>query len=148
MAEPNVLLLDEPTNDLDIDTAATRGLLDGWPGTMVVISRPLPDRADLRLGGALLGDGGLTNLPRGRRVPSSVGEWPGGRRPGKISRAASAPRPAARALQLPQSSTSASGEQRELQKEMNKLERQMQKLSQREEKLHADLRRRRRGVGH
>ncbi len=39
MAEPNVLLLDEPTNDLDIDTlTALEDLLDGWPGTLVVIS--------------------------------------------------------------------------------------------------------------
>jgi ABC transport system ATP-binding/permease protein len=39
MAGPNVLILDEPTNDLDIDTlTALEDLLDGWAGTLVVVS--------------------------------------------------------------------------------------------------------------
>ncbi|MCW2927137.1 MAG: transporter related protein [Thermoleophilia bacterium] len=39
MEEPNVLILDEPTNDLDIDTlTALEDLLDGWAGTLVVVS--------------------------------------------------------------------------------------------------------------
>jgi ATP-binding cassette subfamily F protein uup len=39
MAEPNVLLLDEPTNDLDIDTLTElEDLLDGWPGSIIVVS--------------------------------------------------------------------------------------------------------------
>ncbi len=37
--EPNVLLLDEPTNDLDIDTlTAIEDYLDGWPGTLIVVT--------------------------------------------------------------------------------------------------------------
>lgn len=67
MGEPNVLLLDEPTNDLDIDTLQElEDLLDGWPGTLVVIShdRYLIERiADSTY--ALFGDGNLTNLPGG-----------------------------------------------------------------------------------
>ena len=39
MDEPNVLLLDEPTNDLDIETLTElEDLLDGWPGSMTVVS--------------------------------------------------------------------------------------------------------------
>ncbi|MCK7642827.1 ABC-F family ATP-binding cassette domain-containing protein [Corynebacterium sp. CCM 8835] len=67
MAEPNVLLLDEPTNDLDIDTLQElESLLDGWPGTLVVIShdRYLIERV-CDSTWALFGDGDLTNLPGG-----------------------------------------------------------------------------------
>ena len=36
---PNVLILDEPTSDLDTDIlAAMEDLLDGWPGTLIVVS--------------------------------------------------------------------------------------------------------------
>ena len=67
MAEPNVLLLDEPTNDLDVDTLARlEDLLDGWPGTLVVVShdRYLVERVcDTVV--ALLGDGKVTHLPGG-----------------------------------------------------------------------------------
>ncbi|HEX8101677.1 MAG TPA: ABC-F family ATP-binding cassette domain-containing protein, partial [Solirubrobacteraceae bacterium] len=67
MAEPNVLLLDEPTNDLDIDTlTALEDLLDGWPGTLVVVShdRYFVERVcdDVH---ALTGDGALRHLPGG-----------------------------------------------------------------------------------
>ena len=59
--EPNVLILDEPTNDLDTDMlAAIEDLLDGWPGTLIVVShdRYLLERVtDDQY--ALLGDGKL-----------------------------------------------------------------------------------------
>ena len=39
LEEPNVLLLDEPTNDLDIDTLnVLEDYLDGWPGTLLVVT--------------------------------------------------------------------------------------------------------------
>ncbi len=67
MGEPNVLLLDEPTNDLDIDTlTALEDLLDGWPGTLVVVShdRYFVERVcdDVF---ALTDAGGIRHLPGG-----------------------------------------------------------------------------------
>ena len=39
LEEPNVLILDEPGNDLDVDMlAAVEDLLDGWPGTLVLVT--------------------------------------------------------------------------------------------------------------
>ena len=65
--EPNVLLLDEPTNDLDIDTLnVLEDFLDGWPGTLVVVShdRYFLERVTDSVW-ALLGDGQISMLPRG-----------------------------------------------------------------------------------
>jgi ATP-binding cassette subfamily F protein uup len=67
MDEPNVLLLDEPTNDLDIDTlTALEDLLDGWPGTLVVVShdRYFVERVCDNVY-ALMGDGAIRHLPGG-----------------------------------------------------------------------------------
>ncbi|MFF0147986.1 ATP-binding cassette subfamily F protein uup [Amycolatopsis sulphurea] len=129
MAEPNVLLLDEPTNDLDIDTLQQlEDLLDGWPGTMVVVShdRYLVERVcDATY--ALFGDGRVTHLPGGieeylqRRA--SVRETP--RRVAAAPEKAEAKRSAA--------------EIRAAQKELGRLERKLDQLSAREEKLHAAL---------
>jgi ATP-binding cassette subfamily F protein uup len=67
MDEPNVLLLDEPTNDLDIETLTElEDLLDGWPGTLVVVShdRYFLERVTDHVV-ALLGDGQVSMLPGG-----------------------------------------------------------------------------------
>ncbi|MDX5578034.1 ABC-F family ATP-binding cassette domain-containing protein, partial [Streptomyces sp. ID01-9D] len=67
MDEPNVLFLDEPTNDLDIETLTQlEDLLDGWPGSMIVIShdRFFIERTTDKVM-ALLGDRALRMLPRG-----------------------------------------------------------------------------------
>ena len=67
MDEPNVLLLDEPTNDLDIETLTEfEDLLDGWPGTLVVVShdRYFLERVTDHVV-ALLGDARLAFLPGG-----------------------------------------------------------------------------------
>jgi ATP-binding cassette subfamily F protein uup len=128
MAEPNVLLLDEPTNDLDVDTLAQlEDLLDGWPGTLVVVShdRYLVERAcDTVV--ALLGDGKVTHLPGG------IDEYLQ-RRTAARNAAASAPAPTqAKAV-------SNAAEQRAARKEAARLERRMEALAATEERLHAQL---------
>ena len=160
MDEPNVLLLDEPTNDLDIDTLRQlEDLLDGWPGTMVVIShdRYLIERICDSVW-ALFGDGGLTNLPRGideylerRRAAGAAGDS------GKVTRAAAASGVGVAAAESADAAAAdgsggagraggsgggsglSSGEERALQKEMNKIERQMLKLDKREAELHGAM---------
>ena len=62
-----MLILDEPTNDLDIETLTSlEDVLDGWAGTLVVVShdRYLLERVcDHQV--ALLGDGRVRDLPGG-----------------------------------------------------------------------------------
>ncbi len=67
VGEPNVLLLDEPTNDLDVDTLTElEDLLDGWAGSLVVVShdRYFLERVTDHVV-ALLGDGKLSFLGGG-----------------------------------------------------------------------------------
>jgi ATP-binding cassette subfamily F protein uup len=139
MDEPNVLVLDEPTNDLDIDTlTALEDLLDGWPGTLLVVShdRYFVERVcDREV--ALLGDGTLRDLPGG------VEEYL------KLRRAQTA-RPVAPAPtttdgggdDVPRDAGLAPADAaatRTARKELARLERTMEKLRDREVKLHAEL---------
>lgn len=131
MSEPNVLLLDEPTNDLDVDTLARlEDLLDGWAGTLVVVShdRYLLERATDTVV-ALLGDGKITHLPGGIEeylaIRARSGDQVNGLTAAPVSAAA---RPA-----------SSAAEQRAARKEAQRLERRMTALTQRQEKLHAQL---------
>ncbi|MBJ8344049.1 ABC-F family ATP-binding cassette domain-containing protein [Antrihabitans sp. YC2-6] len=128
MAEPNVLLLDEPTNDLDIDTLQQlEDLLDGWAGTMVVIShdRYLIERV-CDSTWALFGDGKLTNLPGG------IDEY-------LRRRAALAPSMTATAANTSATAPTDAAAHRAARKELAKLERQVAKLDDRERELHAAL---------
>jgi ATP-binding cassette subfamily F protein uup len=130
MDEPNVLLLDEPTNDLDIDMLTEfEDILDGWPGTLVVVShdRYFLERVCDHVV-ALLGDGKIAFLGRG------VDEYLERSRARRASLAAAAAAPPAAAR--PVSSAAA---ERLAKKEMARLERQIDKLSEREATLHAEL---------
>lgn len=138
MAEPNVLLLDEPTNDLDIDTLQQlEDLLDGWAGTLVVIShdRYLIERiCDSTW--ALFGDGALTNLPGGideyLRRRAALGD---GDIPSSASTVAKTSMPEQGAEQPKRDGAA----ERAARKELARLERSVAKLTEREEKLHHDL---------
>ncbi|MFJ8075283.1 ABC-F family ATP-binding cassette domain-containing protein [Streptomyces sp. NPDC096176] len=130
MDEPNVLFLDEPTNDLDIETLTQlEDLLDGWPGTMVVIShdRFFLERTTDRTF-ALLGDGTLRMLPRG------IDEYLE-RRARMVEAAAPTPPPAQAAAVKEKSAADV----RAAKKELQRIERQLDKLSDRESKLHTQI---------
>ena len=127
MAEPNVLLLDEPTNDLDIETLTEfEDLLDGWPGTLVVVShdRYFLERVTEHVV-ALLGDGRLSFLGGGideylDRIRTARAGSTGGPRPAPV--AAGPPR-------------SSAAEERTARKELQRLERQLDRLTVREAEL-------------
>ncbi|WP_188192671.1 ABC-F family ATP-binding cassette domain-containing protein [Nonomuraea sp. SYSU D8015] len=150
MDDPNVLLLDEPTNDLDIETLnELEDLLDGWPGTLILVShdRYFLERVTDRCV-ALLGNGKLSLLPGG------VDEYLERRAAGtaltaRVATAASAPAartttgtitegPVAGASGGTKTELSAK-EERELRKELNRLERQLDKLTDQEARLHAAM---------
>ncbi|MEU0664452.1 ABC-F family ATP-binding cassette domain-containing protein [Streptomyces lavendulocolor] len=130
MDEPNVLFLDEPTNDLDIETLTQlEDLLDGWPGSMVVIShdRFFIERTTDKTY-ALLGDATLRMLPRG------IDEYLERRRR-MIETAAPAPAAAAPAAAREKSA----GDARAAKKELQKIERQLDKVSEKEARLHTRI---------
>jgi ABC transport system ATP-binding/permease protein len=127
MAEPNVLLLDEPTNDLDIETLTEfEDLLDGWPGTLVVVShdRYFLERVTEHVV-ALLGDGRLSFLGGG------IDEYLDRIRAARAGPAAG-PRPVPAAPGTPRSPAA---EERAARKELQRLERQLDRLSARETEL-------------
>ncbi|MEU6718615.1 ABC-F family ATP-binding cassette domain-containing protein [Nonomuraea sp. NPDC046802] len=159
MDDPNVLLLDEPTNDLDIETLnELEDLLDGWPGTLILVShdRYFLERVTDRCV-ALLGDGRLSLLPggvdeylerraEGTAVTARIGTpatastttgvtapaTSGGRSPSDVSGSAGVASDQAKA-------GLSAKEERELRKELNRLERQLDKLTDQEARLHAAM---------
>ena len=127
MEGPNVLLLDEPTNDLDIDTlTALEDLLDGWPGTLVVVShdRYFVERVcdDVY---ALTGAGAIRHLPGG--IEQYV----------ELRRAAA--EPAAPAAAPPRPAATPGGTLRAARKDVQRIERELAKLEDREAALHEQM---------
>ena len=123
--EPNVLLLDEPTNDLDIDTLTViEDYLDGWPGTLIVVTHDryfLERVSDVTY--ALTGGGRCDLLPGG--IEQYLAE-----------RAAAPPPSSAR----PESRTeTASARERRTAKELARIEGQLSKLDDRITALHETM---------
>ncbi|MFF3996504.1 ABC-F family ATP-binding cassette domain-containing protein [Streptomyces cyaneofuscatus] len=135
MDEPNVLFLDEPTNDLDIETLTQlEDLLDGWPGSMIVIShdRFFIERTTDKVM-ALLGDRALRMLPRG------IDEYLE-RRQRMEEQATPSAAPAPRTSGAPAAAPAVSAQEaRAAKKELQKVERQLDKLSTRETALHKQI---------
>ncbi|MEU6013758.1 ABC-F family ATP-binding cassette domain-containing protein [Streptomyces sp. NPDC047515] len=134
MDEPNVLFLDEPTNDLDIETLTQlEDLLDGWPGSMIVIShdRFFIERTTDRVM-ALLGDRALRMLPRG------IDEYLERRQRMEEAATPSAAPAAAKEKAAPTTAVSPQAA-RAAKKELQKVERQLDKISTRETALHAQI---------
>ena len=129
--EPNVLLLDEPTNDLDVDTLTElEDLLDGWPGSLLVVShdRYFLERVTDHVV-ALLGDGKLSLLGGGideylARQAAQEQAGRGGAAGGAgASERAAGPAPGS------------AGARRAARKELQRLERQLGRLGEQEAEL-------------
>ncbi len=143
MAEPNVLLLDEPTNDLDIDTLTElEDLLDGFPGSIVVVShdRYFLERVTDHV--LALADAKLAFLPGG------VDEYLELRESGQAGKPVPAPagvpadvaaRRRAGPLFRPAPGSDAAGQLRDARKELARLDRQLERLTGRESELHEAL---------
>jgi ABC transport system ATP-binding/permease protein len=131
VGEPNVMLLDEPTNDLDVDTLTElEDLLDGWAGSLVVVShdRYFLERVTDHVV-ALLGDGKLSFLAGG--IDEYLARRGARERTGTV--AGLAPRGE------PRSGSAVARDRRMAKKELQRLERQIDRLGAREKELTEEL---------
>ncbi len=127
LSEPNVLILDEPTNDLDIDTLTViEDYLDGWPGTLIVVSH---DRYFLEritdYTHALLGDGSVALLPGG------VDEY--------LARRAAAKRTQSAPTAIAEAPRSDAAADRQRKKDLARIEGQLDKVAKEIDGLHAEM---------
>lgn len=143
--EPNVLILDEPGNDMDTDMlAAIESLLDGWPGTLLLVThdRYLMERVTDHQYAII--DGKIQHLPRGvdeyieieegRREPRSLPQGaPGTKAANEVeaeeASSATSSSTAGKASAAPSSQAKLSGgEIRQLRKTIESSERKMDTL--------------------
>ncbi|MGD1058467.1 MAG: ATP-binding cassette domain-containing protein [Solirubrobacteraceae bacterium] len=130
MGEPNVLLLDEPTNDLDLDTlTALEDLLDGWPGTLVVVShdRYFVERVCDNVY-ALTSQGNIRHLPRG--IDQYIEE--------RLSAEQPQPARSTQALKAPPAGAQIRAARKQTQRserELTRLERAVERLAKQEQAL-------------
>ncbi|GMA30475.1 ABC-F family ATP-binding cassette domain-containing protein [Litorihabitans aurantiacus] len=144
LGEPNVLVLDEPTNDMDTDMlAAMEDLLDGWPGTLLVVShdRYLLERVTDDQYAVLPGtDGGTL-----RHLPGGVEEYLALRAAGvgapapTAGRAASTSAGSTGPAAAPAAPAASGAERHAARKELASLERRMEKRSADAAKLHVTM---------
>ncbi len=144
LTEPNVLLLDEPTNDLDIETLnVLEDFLDGWPGTLVVVShdRYFLERVTDSVW-ALLGDGKISMLPRGvdeyleRRSARRTSDAAAAR---AAAASASSPAPASAVPGAAPKSRSGSAEERAARKAVARIDKRLERIAEQERALHAEM---------
>ena len=147
LAEPNVLLLDEPTNDLDIETLnVLEDFLDGWPGTLVVVShdRYFLERVTDTIW-ALMGDGTIGMLPGGvdqylemRRSQLSDSATPAGTtsatlvEPAETTRGAAGSRPTAKARV-------GGADERAARKALARIDKQLERITVQEAALNGEI---------
>jgi ATP-binding cassette subfamily F protein uup len=129
MAAPNVLVLDEPTNDLDVETLSqVEDLLDGWAGTVVVVSHDrwfLERVCDVMW--ALPGGGELRHLPGG------IDEYL------SLRHAMSGANGASQEATSPGVASAGVGDSRTSRKELARIERRLARIGAVETGLHAEL---------
>ena len=134
LAEPNVLILDEPGNDLDTDMLAiVEDLLDGWPGTLILVThdRFLMDRVtDQQF--ALI-NGHLRHVPGGVDEYLRLAEHAGAVGDDSLAAAPSK-------KQAPAQPTGLSNAERQrLKKEVSSIERRLASKRERAEQLKASM---------